>query len=52
MAKIYRGIQIKLNHKAVSLRKCPYDHWLTDKAYFDKYLSEFYLQDGGRIQLA
>ena len=33
MAKIYRGIQIKLNHKAVSLRKCPYDHWLTDKAY-------------------
>jgi len=30
MVKIYRLIQIS---EPVSLRKCPYDHWLTKKAY-------------------
>jgi len=31
MAKIYRVIEIK--NESVGLRKCPYDHWLTNKAY-------------------
>jgi len=45
--------------ESVSLRKCPNDHWLTNKAYLapkrchsDKHFSEFYLQDGGKNQLA
>jgi len=42
---------------SVSLTKCPYDHRLANKAYLSaitvtKHLSEFYLQDGGKNQLA
>ena len=41
----------------VSLRKCPYDHWLTNKAYLSaitvtNIYRSFYLQDGGKNQLA
>jgi len=32
MAKIFRVIQIKLI-ESVTLRECPYDHQLTNKAY-------------------
>jgi len=40
-----------------SLRKYPYDHRHINKAYIkrcysDKHFSEFYLQDGGKYQLA
>ena len=31
MAKIYRVIEIKFNQ--LVYEKCPYDHWLTNKAY-------------------
>jgi len=52
MAKICRVIQIKLNQ-----RKCPYDHWLTNKAYLSAITvttisPSFYLQDGGKRRLA
>jgi len=46
------------NHiESVGLRKCRYDHQLTNKAYFERYhrkkhFSEFYPQDGGENQLA
>jgi len=55
MAKIYRVIQI--NTELVSLRKCPYDYRLTNKAYLSgitvtKISRSFYLQDGGKNQLA
>jgi len=47
------------SHKieSVSLRKCPYDHELTSKAYLSvikvtSIFSEFCLQDGGENQLA
>ena len=41
----------------VNLRKCPYDHWLTNKAYLSAITvtnisQSFYLQDGGKNQLA
>jgi len=39
--------------ESVSLGKCPYDRRLTNKRYHnDKHFSEFYLQDGGKNQLA
>ena len=43
--------------ESVSLRKRPYDRWLTNNAYLSaiivtKHLSEFYLQDGGKNQVA
>ena len=43
--------------ESVSLRKCPYDHRLTNKAYLSvitvtNIYQEFYLQDGGKNQLA
>jgi len=56
MAKIYRVIQIKI--ESFSLRKCPHDHYLTNKAYLSAVtvtnISQefFYLQGGGRNQLA
>ena len=41
----------------VSWRKCPDDHWLTNKAYLSAITvtnisQEFYLQDGGKNRLA
>jgi len=55
MAKIYRDIKNKI--ESVSLRKCPYDHRLTNKAYLSAVTvtdisRSFYLQDGGKKQLA
>ena len=55
MAKIYRVVQI--TNESVSLRKCPYDHRLNNKVYFSditptNFLKSFYLQDGGKNQLA
>jgi len=54
MAKIYRVIQIKLNQFK---EKCPYDHWLTNKAYLNaitvtNIYPSFYPQDGDKNQLA
>ena len=52
MTKIYSVIKIKLN---LLVQYCPYDDWLANKAYFsdsDKHFSDFYLQDGGKNQLA
>jgi len=56
MAKIYRVIQIKVT-ESVSLRKCLYAHWLTNKAYLRaiavaNIYQSFYLQDGGKNQVA
>jgi len=55
MAKIYRVIQIKLDQFGLS--KCSYYHRLTNKAYLSAVTvtnisRSFYLQDGGRNQLA
>jgi len=42
----------------VSLRKCPFDHWLTyqesvfKRSHSHKHFSEFHLQDGGKNQPA
>jgi len=43
--------------ESVSLRKCPYDHRLTNKAYLSAITAtniskSFYPQDGGKNQLA
>jgi len=43
--------------ESVSLRKCPYDHWLANKAYLSgitvaSIFLEFYLQDVGENRLA
>jgi len=43
--------------ESVALRKCPYDHRLTNKAYLSavtvtNIFRSFYLQDGGKNQLA
>ena len=43
--------------ESVSLRKCPYDHWLTNKVYLSAITvtnisKSFYRQDGGKSQLA
>ena len=51
MVKTYR-VKIEL----LSLRKCPYDHWLTNKAYLSAITvtnisKSFYLQHGGKNQL-
>ena len=53
MAKIYCVLQVTT--ESVSLRKCPYDKWLTDKAYLSAITvtnisQSFYLQDGGKNQ--
>ena len=53
MTKIYRAIQ----KNEISLRKCPYDPWLTNKADLSAITvtnisRSFNLQDGGKNQLA
>ena len=55
MLKIYRVVQTKI--ESVGLRKCPCDHWLTNKAYLSaitvtNIAQSFYLQDGGKNQPA
>ena len=52
MAKSYSN-----KMESVALRKCPYDHRLTNKAYLSAVTvtdisRSFYLQDGGKKQLA
>ena len=54
MAKIYRVIQ---KTESITLRKWPYDYWLTNKTYLTaitvKNISKsFFLQDDGKNQLA
>ena len=54
MAKIYRIIQE--NIESISSRKCPHDHWLTNKAFqsaitVTNIFRSFYLQDGGKNRL-
>jgi len=63
----YHDISVELNGEdlscysskieSVSLRKCPYDHGLTNKAFLSAITvtnisHNFYLQDGGKNQLA
>jgi len=48
---------LKAETEPVSLTKCPYDHWLTKKAYLSAIAvtnvsPNFYIQDGGINQLA
>ena len=52
---LHGGISNKI--EPVSSRKCPYDHWLTNKAYSSAVTVtniswSFYLQAGGKNQLA
>jgi len=58
MAKISEDFMYYSNKiESASLRKCPYDHWLANKAYLSattvtQISQSFYLQDGGKNQLA
>ena len=42
MAKIYRVIQIKI--ELVGLRKCPYDHRLTNESYLSAITGQTFLR--------
>jgi len=53
MAKIYRVIQIKVNQcKKISILSLTYQQSVSKHYHSDKHFSEFYLQDGGKNQLA
>jgi len=53
MAKIYHVIQMKLNQfKKMSIWSLTNQQGVFKRYHVDKHLSEFYLQVGGRNQLA